>query len=148
MKDMETFIINIRSTTTDVYNINININEIKHYKNLKMFVKDFIVINDEPITGDISPNIYTLNSDTLILNNNYDNHNESFATNTAYGVLKSGSTVLASITVKHPYTSNNNESYYKIQSINGTHRFWIEDYFTTSRFPAFFYVSLVVVAYN
>ncbi len=86
MKDMETFIINIRSTTTDVYNININIHEIKHYKNLKMFVKDFIVINDGPITGDISPNIYTLNSDTLVLNNNYDNHNESFATNTAYGV--------------------------------------------------------------
>jgi hypothetical protein len=148
MKETETFIINFRSTTTDVFNINISINEIKHYKKLKMFVKDFVVINDNAAIDDISPNIYTLNSDTLLYKNNYDNHNESAVGILTQSKLMSGSTVLSSITVKHPYTSNNNESYFEIPSINGIHRFWIEDYFAGARVATFFYVSLVVVAYN
>lgn len=144
MKDTETFILNIKAHTSvsGKYTVNINIPNAKHYKKFRMFVKDFIIIDSQPTPTEIQTDIYTLNSDTLLFDNNYANF-----------ILKDqvvlGSRFLAVVCTKAPFVQSQNEAYFSIPHINGTHTFWLEDFLTSNMIvgvDCFF--SLVVQGYN
>lgn len=146
MKETETFIINIRGFTipsTGRFKININIPNARRYTKFKMFVKDFIIIDSDVPPNEVQPDIYTLNSDTLLIENNYANFDGTDNT------LNSGSRILAVVAKKSAYTTSQNEAYFSIPSINGTHIFWVEDFIVGGDvITSDFYVSLVVQGYN
>ena len=143
MKESETFILNIRAVTDEGnFYININISNLSKFKYCKVLVKDFIVLETDDDTLKLNPDIYSLNSSTLTLNKNFDNFRSSS--------LQSGSTVLAVVAKKSPYYANyNSESYFDSLSINGNHKFWIENFDDSEIIIGRnFYFSLVVVGYN
>ena len=160
MTKSESFTINIRGDTdtniSKYFFININIPELRKYRKLQMYVKEFIIINTAaPITNQVNAGVYTLNSDTLVIENNYDNFVAVTPSATAnMNVLRQGSKVLAVVSNTNPYFSNPQESYFDVLNINGNHRFWIDNFRSQSEAapPTLqavdFFVSFVIKASN
>ena len=127
MTKSETFILNFRAIAdaSGRFTVNINIQGLKEYKKFKAFVKDFVLVSPDLANTNLSPNIITLNSNTFRYINNFDNA----GTNRMQGLE---SRVLATVSIKYPFFSNENESYFDILPPNGAHTFWVENFVTNT----------------
>jgi hypothetical protein len=126
MKMLDKFIINVRKGdltqigATHVYQLYINIPELRNYKELKASIANFTAFK---VALDTTPEEYILNSDTFNFINNYSTLNMLTT-----GVLSSNSTELISTYNQISNTYNDGDVYYPIiKNINGIHRFWISD---------------------
>lgn len=126
MKVLDKFIINVRKGdlsqigSTNVYQLYINIPELRNYATLKANITNFIAFK---VALDTTPEELILNSDTFNFINNYSTRDMSTT-----GVLSSNSTELISTYNQINQVSNDGDVYYPIiKNINGIHRFWISD---------------------
>jgi len=126
MKMLDKFIINVRKGdltqigATNVYQLYINIPELRNYKELKACIANFTAFK---VALDTVPEEYILNSDTFNFINNYSTLNMS-----STGVLSSNSTELIATFNQFSNTYNDGDVYHPIiNNINGIHRFWISN---------------------
>lgn len=129
VKLLDKFIINVRKSDltespADIYQVYINIPELRNYKQLKANITGFTVIKASSPATD---NEFILHSDSFNFINNYSTANMS-----STGVLSSNSTELVSVHNNISFLDRDSDVYYPIiRNINGMHRFWITDHSRT-----------------
>jgi hypothetical protein len=126
MKVLDKFIINVRKTdlneigSTHVFQLYINIPELRNYKVLKASIANFTAFK---VALDTTPEEYILNSNTFNFINNYSTSGMKTS-----GVLSTNSTELISTYNQISNTYNDGDVYYPIiNNINGMHNFWISN---------------------
>jgi hypothetical protein len=126
MKLLDKFIINVRKTdlnqigSTNVYQLYINIPELRNYKQLKANITGLTLIKSGS-GGHGSEEEFILNSDTFNFINNYSTFNMS-----STGVLSTNSNELVSVHNNVSFLDRDSDVYFPIvKNINGLHRFWI-----------------------